>query len=645
MYRLSFIFCLCLLSAVALPAQDGRLEAQRASFKMFYEQAKAGELDSAAVRRAGLADYPLYPYLEGAQLSYQLRQSEPAEMRARVSAFLSQYPDTAITRQLRVLWLNRLAEAERWDSYLTYYDDELKSVNLRCHQVNARIQTQRLAGAAADAAKLWLVGKSQPKACDPVFEWMEEQGQLDQALIWRRLKLAMENGQAGLARYLSRQLLGLEQAKAKRWLALYKDPRAQIRELLKRKAPLVEGYMLRDGLKRLAFRDIELAGEALPKLAELYEMPAEDRYAVARHIALIYAQRQQRQALPWFRALEEIRLDERVHAWRVRAAVRQGNWQQARDWIYAMPEAQAQEDAWRYWLGRSQQALGLQDVARQVYAELAKERSYYGFLAADRLQQPYQLNPRRVEPEAKARQRLLALPGLLRARELFYLGLPVEAEREWTPMLEPLDKDQLRQAALLVHEWGWHSRAIVTLAKSDYWDDLYIRYPLPYRDEVQKRARQYGMAPSWIYGIIRTESLFMAEVVSSAGARGLMQLMPATGRQTARKAGRRLSGSAALSDPELNIHLGSAYLAEMMQRFGGQQVMAAAAYNAGPGRVREWQPPVHIPADVWVENIVFDETRGYVQRALFHSTLFQWRLGEKITPLSRRMPPVLASET
>jgi len=200
------------------------------------------------------------------------------------------------------------------------------------------------------------------------------------------------------------------------------------------------------------------------------------------------------------------------------------------------------------------------------------------------------------------------------------------------------------QAAILANRWGWHSRAIAAAASLGEYDDLSIRYPLPYKDTFEEFATLARISSTWAYGIARSESLFMRDVRSRVGAIGLMQLMPETGRDVATEIKLPYSGLATLVDPQSNIRLGTTYLGQMSERYGGNQVLATAAYNAGPHRVDRWLPESGtIDARVWIENIPFNETRKYVKRVMAAQAIFHWRMTGKIRRLSDELLLVRAA--
>jgi soluble lytic murein transglycosylase len=232
-----------------------------------------------------------------------------------------------------------------------------------------------------------------------------------------------------------------------------------------------------------------------------------------------------------------------------------------------------------------------------------------------------------------------------RIRELQALGRSADVSREWRELTRTDDPAELRTAALLGQRLGLVTESIFTLARSDYWDDIDLRFPLLYTELVGARADELRLPPEWVYAVIRQESAFDADVASHAGAVGLMQLMPGTARDMARAAGLPAPRRMDLIDPALNIALGTRYLALMRERFGGNQVLATAAYNAGPGAVSRWLPDAPMAADLWLSEIPYRETRDYVRRVLTYRVIYahrlklgQFRLGALLAPVGLAAP-------
>ena len=359
------------------------------------------------------------------------------------------------------------------------------------------------------------------------------------------------------------------------------------------------------------------------------------------YIALLFAQDHRPEALLWFARLDPARMDDHTRGWQARAAIQQQRWPLVIDAIRAMPAEQADEEEWQYWRGRALLAIGDDDQARQILEPLARERSYHGYLAADLLGMGYSFNERPLPANNAARNRILAKPALARAAELHALDRGWQFRLEWNALIRHLEADELREAARLAAQRGWYSRAIITLARSNYWDDLDIRYPTPFLEQIEDAAALGNLSAAYILAIMRTESLFVPTAVSPAGAVGLMQLMPGTAALMAGKLGMAKPSRLALYQPTTNIRLGTGYLQRMLARFGGNPALAAAAYNAGPGKVQHWLPQTDdLAPAIWIANIPYTETRKYVQNVLAHMMVFRYRLGAGPLSLSRQLPAV-----
>jgi soluble lytic murein transglycosylase len=265
-----------------------------------------------------------------------------------------------------------------------------------------------------------------------------------------------------------------------------------------------------------------------------------------------------------------------------------------------------------------------EEAAAPLWREIAGLRDYYGYLAADRLHQNYNLNARPSPVDAAAQSALAAEPGLVRAHELFDCDMSEEAITEWTAAVGGADSAMKVQAALLASHWGWYAEAIATLAQTGEFDDVNLRYPRPYLDTVSEASALARVPPDWILAVMRQESLFRKDAVSRADARGVMQMLPGTASALARRWHISAPAREALFDPAVAIPLGAAYLRELLDRSGGQLALSLAAYNGGPAAVARWLPHSRMDADVWIENIPYNETRGYVQHILEHIIAFAW---------------------
>ena len=365
------------------------------------------------------------------------------------------------------------------------------------------------------------------------------------------------------------------------------------------------------------------------------------RTRISRAIGLAFARRHDERAIGWLGRVPHADADRQVREWRISASVLHGRWDQALELVAALEESERESDRWRYWSGRALAALGRESEANAPYAAAARGRGFYAFLAADRIDSPYAFDDTPLEIPTEAIAALAAEPAMRRTRELLALERRADARREWQHVIRDMGDDERAVAAKLAEHWGWHGRAALTIARTEHRDDLALRFPLAYRDAVKGEAAARGVEPPLVFAVVRQESAFVPDARSPAGALGLMQIMPSTGRQLARRLGERPRGRAVLLDPDTSVRYGSAYLAWLLERFGGNQLLASAAYNAGPRRVQSWLPEVApVEADRWVENVPFTETRRYVRRIMAYTAIYQHRLGLPVERLSDRLAPI-----
>lgn len=625
---------LLLAAAAALPAMVHRVEADdRASFVEAERALASGDLERFERLLQALTDYPLYPYLRFAALRRNLTSATDED----ISAFLSAFPKTPLASRLRPVYLARLAAAGRWSDYARDYRADA-STELRCLFLRSLLETGRRDEALAQVEPLWLSARSQPAACDPVFEAWRDAGGLTTARVWERLRLAMEAGERGIARYLGGLLGEPERPWHAHWLRVDAEP-----GLVVGSPPFEAGDpravpILAHGVARLARRSPEAALSALrawrPRLAT--DARAWDRAHAAVGRALSDAG--DPRGLEVWGAVRETRDNLPQQESRLRAAIGQGAWDRVADWVARMPGGEVKRDRWLYWQGRAEAALGREAQSRSTLKAAARERSLWAFIAADRLGLPYRIEPVATPAEPARIRALASSPTLARMRELSLLGRETDMRREWRELTGGLEAPDLMAAAYIADVMRWHDLAIQALARAGYWDDLDLRFPLTHRSLIGERAWQIGVDADWVFAVIRQESLFARTLASEAGAVGLMQLMPGTAREAAQGLGLDPPARRDLLDPSVNITLGSAYLARMRDRFG-HVALATAAYNAGPHRVLRWLPEECVEADLWIVSIPFSETRRYLERVLAYRVIYARRLG-LAARVSEWLPPV-----
>lgn len=653
-WRMGYVLT-CVISLLATaplfaaPSPDSaQWKTERAQFIEAYEALLEGreetdaDIDLTAVRHS-LAHYPLLPYLDFAALFPKVGQSSEKT----IAAFLKRYDDTPIANRVRTRYLYNLGSRKDWPTYLKYYTGSRDAV-LQCYAVRARLATEKdTKPVLNDVIDLWLVGKSQVKQCDPAFAVLYQSGLATPELIWKRIRLAMSAGNPRLAGHLAKRLNKKDQERALLWRKLHADPATHLTDAeLKKDNPLYREMILY-GLNKLAGRDVSAASAAWLRAKQEHVFSLDDQTSMLQRLAFTAVQQKHDRATDLLNQLIRKKQSALIQRYQVRQAVTTQDWVQLEKWTQAKPHKEFNRLRWEYWRARSLAALKRNAEAEPLFKQLATERDYYGFLAAEELGQAYQFNDQRLRLPAEARKALLAKPAMQRARELLAVERFEDARREWNHATAGMGRDALTQASVLAAEWNWHDRTILTLGRAKAYDDLTRRFPLPYNDLIEAYAKKRQLPASTIYTLMRSESAFIHDVKSWAGAMGLMQIMPATAKQTARKIGlHSYKKSKQLYDPKTNITLGTAYLKEMLEAYDGSLIMAAAAYNAGPHRVKRWRPETGCKnGEEWVEMIPFNETRRYVRRALFYSVLYQWRMGESIDPIRSRLTPVPAEET
>ncbi len=586
-----------------------------------------------------VADYPLAPYLQYQYLTSRLSRLSAAE----IERFISKQGGTPLADRLQSAWISRLARQGRWSQLIDSYRPG-SSVIQNCHYRQALLKTGHVEAAFDGLEHIWTVGFSQPRACDPVFKAWHQHGHITSQRAWQRFALAMDNNNTRLARYLVRYLPHAEQRWAELWLSVHRKPQLIESETRFRAPHPMREKILLHGLKRLIRRDPLRAIDTWDQvLKKSHSFKPEASAAIERDLALTLALRGLPEAQGRLAEIDPRAVDDSIREWRVRTALAEQNWYAALAWIHQLSPDQQSTTRWTYWKARALEAMDQTEQANKLYRAQAPKRSYYGLLSSLRSGQPIKIHQQALEVQLYDNHILEHHPGMLRARELFFLGRIVEARREWYYATRHMAEWQLQGAAKLAQAWGWYDRAIVTMARTAERDDLDLRFPLLHYDEVTTLARRHGIDPAFAFAIIRQESAFTPDARSHAGALGLMQLLPRTARQVARRMNVKLHHDRELLDIDTNLRLGMAHLRDMLSLYNNNKLLAAAAYNAGRYRVDRWIPKDAItPADIWVETLPFRETRNYIQNVMLFTAIYEQRLeGNPPRLIRSSMHPVM----
>lgn len=605
------------------PTHAAGLEYRRQIFLQAEEALGKGQRQDYLARRAELGDYPLLPYLTQQDLEQRMSLGIAGEVRS----FLNDHEGTPAAEALRRTWLTLLARNGQWGRLVEDYRPQ-GDENLQCFYGQALLNTGRRPEAMDQAAVLWLSGSSRPESCDHLFDAWIKEGGLTRELAWQRIELAMRKGQTGLADYLKRHLDPADARWLEYWLMVDRKPAL----ILERDWSTVThdrmDAILSHAMRRMTRADASRAVADWDNLRRGSDLDRA-RFAAIENDAVLYmCMRFEPGALARAKSIPEDLRSDSVREWAVRVALREQDWRGALQMLDGLTVDQKEEPRWRYWKARALHENGRGLEAREVFEALSEGQDYFAMLALGHLGRPLAVRYDPLIVSGEAVRRVGALPALQRAAELYALGRFGPARREWQLAQPGLDAGELAAAAAWAYGLGWHDRAIVASAATGHMTDLELRFPMPHREIVFAQAGAAGLSPALVYGVTRQESLFMSDVGSSAGALGLMQIMPQTGRRIAGWHGEKLSHPMLLLQPERNIRYGTSYLRRQFDDLQNNSFLATAAYNAGQSRVKGWLPSIPMPSDVWVETIPFSETRNYVEKVAAYTAIYETRLGK-----------------
>lgn len=606
-----------------------------------------------------LGGYPLRPYLEYQVISQELTLRSGNKVRQ----FQKQWHDSPLARSLQAEWLKMLFRKKRWSDYQREHKRmPLAGASNTCRHQLARLNSGNRSlrkSIWSETEKLWLVGKSQPKACDPLFKQWRKAGNLTSRKALQRFWLSVEKGNFGLARYLERYISSRgDKAHVKRFWEIRKSPARLFRQVRKSDDLHTIAY----GLKRLLSKQPERTVKYWLKVRDSRKLSLLQHAAIDTMLAQRLVTNSSSKKFQLIAKLDPQHKIPEVTEAHLRLLLQQQDWKQIVGLVNALPEENQTSDIWRYWksvaVKRTSDNPAALKAANSELLLLAKKRQYYGYLAATLTGQPYNLEAEHPAQQKAARKKLENNKAIQRAVELNRLGRSTQSASEWRSAMATLSETDQKHAALLADDLGWHFTAIVGAARAGAWNLVEARFPRPYAKTFRKLSKQRRIDENWALAIARQESAFNPQARSRVGARGLMQLMPRTARETARNHKVRYRSTSQLFNPNTNISLGTAYLSDMLKRFDGNRALASAAYNAGPHRVKRWLAERGtLPLDIWIESIPFKETRRYVKNVLTYRVIYQLDAGQKgqfmekneiaklsIKPVPREQLLVLASD-
>ena len=606
--------------------------------------------------------HALEPWAAYWELKARLSEASAQE----VQDFFTRYPDTYQEDRLRNDWLLLLGQRRDWASFAAMYPDfrmnddkEVRCYALLVAHLEKPSQDARIAD---EVRRNWYSQRDTDDGCNAAAARLVGARQLDIQDVWLKARLALETNRPRAAANAV-QIVAPEAA-------------SLVAELISSPVKFLSE-------KRLAFSNTrrEIITLALVKMASMDSEGAafqmDSRWAVqlaneerdwvwgliGKQTAARMGTVPAADALRYFAKVgKDTHLSDDMLGWKVRAALRAGNqpsWPLVLQATSAMSVETRLEPTWAYWrakalLATSQPGSTARVEADKLLQSIASVRGFYEQLALEELGQKITVPPRPAPLSLAEREAARTNPALNRGAYAIMIGLRAEGVREWnyatnlhqrgTPNERSgmTDRELLAAAQFACDRQIW-DRCINTSERTRSDIDFEQRFPTPFRDAVVPRAQSINLDPAYVYGLIRQESRFIMDARSGVGASGLMQVMPATAKWTANKIG--LTGFTAdqINDRDTNITIGTAYLKLALDDLGGSMAMAAAAYNAGPGRPRSWRGQSGAPvldAAIWAENVPFSETRDYVKKVLSNTTNYAALLTGQPQSLKARLGQV-----
>jgi soluble lytic murein transglycosylase len=613
-----------------------------------HDAARDGDRDLLASLAPRVVGHVLEPYYEYWKVSLQARTGE--DDGSAVRAFFERHPGTYLSDRLRADWLLALGDRGEYAAFESQLREQIwnrDDAQIRCYAALAgyALDTGAHRDELAREARRLLGATSDPggDGCTALAERLLDDARMS---IWERLRALTGHAQMAAARASLARLDEATQAQARQaldhpgaWLAAHdKDLEAAHREIA----------MI--AIATLAREDPQRAGELAERLDAAMTPP--QRGLLWGRLGEIATMKVLPQAEDWFRRAGPELASEAGFSrpgetleWQARAALRAPggpDWTELSGALARMPPEQQRESAWVYWDGRARLARGDAAGARQRFESIAGSFGFYPRLAAEELGRPLELPaapPPVGEDEISAMEGRM---GFVRALKLYRLGLREEGNHEWAWSLRGMSDHELRAAAEYARRQGVLDRMIATSDRTRGEIDLQQRYPTPYRQTLTEVARSEGVDQAWVYGLIRQESRFVEDARSVSGAQGLMQLLPRTAGYVARRIGLPDYRPSRINEADVNLRLGISYLKLVYDDQGGEPLLASAAYNAGPRRLRQWRTTLKAPMDgaVFVETIPLNETRTYVQKVLFNTMIYAALEGRPNVDLKSLLKPV-----
>ncbi|MDA9556953.1 murein transglycosylase [Vibrio sp.] len=567
-----------------------------------------------------IEDYSLTPYLDYRVMLSKLHHLSPNE----VNLFIEKHQEYPFSQSIRAPYISSLVTRKNWKALIEFQPNEPNGESYQCHYYLAHYKIRNESIAFEGAKKLWLSGQSVSAACDPLFkEWAKVGGKTDD-LILERILLAYQERSYSLANYLAKQLKGhVEQQQAKQMRSLFVHKKEILDYAEKNQSSLFSQQVSIVAFKKLVRRDVKTSQEILDNLITIYQITPEQSQEMKEQVAIRLFNTKHTHLDNWrdetILTSDNVKLIER----RIRLAIQDADWKGVSQWISLLPGEAQRSLRWQFWAGRADILQGNPQLGTEKLKGLLGQRNFYSVAASRELGVPVyfptstlELNQTDVQSYSES---------LTRIQELLNRNKVSVAKQEWRWLLSQVPQNEKEMLTAYASEHQWHHFAVKGSIAAKMWDNLQLRFPIAHEWSFNHYAKKHDIDPITLMSLARQESGLDEKARSPVGARGIMQIMPATARYVARKYKLAYNGASDLYHVEKNIKIGSQYLDGLLDRYDNNRILAFAAYNAGPNRVKTWRKRSDGKLDVYafIESIPFNETRGYVQNILMFETYYR----------------------
>ena len=609
---------------IVAPANANNYDIERSKYVKAIKYYKNKNYKKFEIIKKELINYPLY-----AELEYKSIHRKKNISNTEVIRFIKKYKKSYLSEKAYINLIYRLSAKNKMDMLISNYVD-IGSVDLSCLYIRAKIKKKYFSNIDAEIIPIWLSSKSQPKSCDFVFKWFYKNKKLSDELVWQRINMALNANNYYLARYLKRFLSNKNKQWAKILLKVHVNPKKNILSSNLKKDSRYRNTILSYALDKIAKKDFVSAKKYLYRIKNEYKVS--DKFFNKKMLeTFIIALKSNQKNINYDKDFSLIKNNNNL-AFTIALAnysIFNTDWKNLLKSIEKMPQKISQEEKWLYWKGKALYKIGDRNLSKNTLEDISSRRSYYGFLASNILDKqisiiniPYNTNLNKLKKIKESYE-------IKRLYELYILGRKREARKELNFISKDIDNDTLNNMSVLFKNWGWNVGSILGYGKTKYFDDVDARFPIMHEKYFNEYSKT-NLQKSLLLGIARKESIFIQYAKSSAGALGIMQIMPKTAFWVLKRTKSKKVSKNYLYNKKMNIFIGSYYFNYLLSK-RKSYVESIASYNAGPNSVSKWRKLNKAPEDSWIEFIPYVETRKYVKLVLEYALVYDWILNKKNT--------------